>query len=171
MWHGNMCFSYKMIRCTAWLQLTLSVSAGPTQLHMFPDFIFSSHQHWIHTSHMFIECLNIHACPKNIRWRSTEHLITKPCYRNTTTNTRDDWEQMQLHKELTILLQMILTGSHIEVVWKSVHQCVTPDAIYWEKCCTNWLTVSWYLHLWQFWLEHTEPVELACVKQRLLNLS
>lgn len=70
-------------------------------------------------------------------------------------------------EKLTILLQMTLTGSHIEVMWKPVHQCVTPDGTYWQKCYTNWLTVSWYLHLWQFWLQYTEPIELTCVKQRL----
>jgi hypothetical protein len=45
-----------------------------------------------------------------------------------------------------ILLQLTLTGLHIVVIWKPtlspVCQSVTPDDIYWEKCCTKWVTVS-----------------------------
>jgi hypothetical protein len=33
-----------------------------------------------------------------------------------------------------------------------------PDAIYWQKLCTKWLTLSWFLQLQQLW--HTYLISL-----------
>lgn len=77
-----------------------------------------------------------------------EPLIAKPCH---SRNAKAAWWKGQFHRETWMYLLRVLQMTTCVGVklCSSKHQCIALHSIYWQKCCTKWVTTSQCLQLWQ----------------------